>query len=76
MGLPSSSTNYDGVLATVSGWGTLTQGGVQPSILQKVDVNTMSNGQCGGPTTAYGYGDITSNMICAAASGKDSCQVK
>merc|ERR1711915_245941 len=32
--LPSSSSNnYDSVTATVSGWGTLTQGGSQPSVL-------------------------------------------
>ena len=35
--LPSSTKNYDSVLATVSGWGTLYSGGSQPSILQKVD---------------------------------------
>ena len=34
--LPSSTRNYDSVVATVSGWGTLRSGGAQPSILQKV----------------------------------------
>ena len=34
--LPSSTKNYDSVVATVSGWGTLYSGGPQPSILQKV----------------------------------------
>ena len=34
--LPSASTNYDNKVATVTGWGTLSSGGSQPSILQKV----------------------------------------
>ena len=33
----------------------------------------MSNGQCM-TNTAYGRGDITAQMICAADSNKDSCQ--
>ena len=72
--LPSTSTNYDSVTATVTGWGTLSSGGVQPNVLQKVDVNTRSNGQCTDSSTAYRPGDITQAMICAAAPGKDSCQ--
>ena len=34
--LPSSSTNYDSKMATVTGWGTLRSQGEQPNILQKV----------------------------------------
>ena len=32
----SASTNYDSVQAEVTGWGTLSSGGSQPSVLQKV----------------------------------------
>jgi len=71
--LPSATRNYDSVVATVSGWGTLYSGGPQPSILQKVNVPTMSNGQCT-TNSAYSSSDITSQMICAADSNKDSCQ--
>ena len=72
--LPNPGTNYDAVIATVTGWGTLSSGGSQPSVLQKVDVNTRSNAQCTDSSTAYRPGDISGAMICAAAPGKDSCQ--
>merc|ERR1719341_2685408 len=71
---PSSSTNYDNRQAVVSGWGTLSTGGSTPTVLHEVTINTMSNAQCTGSTTAYSSNDITSRMICASASGKDACQ--
>merc|ERR1719510_999000 len=66
----STSTDYAGQLATVSGWGTLTSGGNQPTVLHDVSVMVQSNQDC---NSAYG-GGITANMICAASPGKDSCQ--
>merc|ERR1719234_2231211 len=60
---------YAGVLATVTGWGTLSSGGNQPTALQEVDVTVTTNAECDSA-----YGSITKNMICAADSGKDSCQ--
>jgi len=71
--LPSATENLEGVLATVTGWGTTSFLGSQPNILQKVNVNTMSNTQCT-TNTVYSASEITSNMICAADAGKDSCQ--
>jgi len=71
---PSESNQYASNEAVVSGWGTLYSNGPQPSVLQDVTVNTMSNSQCTGSSTAYSSSDITSNMICAASPGKDSCQ--
>ncbi|XP_068231107.1 trypsin-1-like [Palaemon carinicauda] len=70
--LPNAGDDYSNVNATVTGWGTLTQGGNQPNELYEVDVPTMSNTQC---QQFLGSG-ITNNMICAglAAGGKDSCQ--
>ena len=63
------SATYAGVLATVTGWGTLSSGGNQPTALQEVDVTVTTNAVCN-----QAYGSITANMICAADSGKDSCQ--
>jgi trypsin len=57
----------------VTGWGTLTEGGDLPSQLQVVKIPYLSNEQC---QKAYGQEmTISARMFCAAASGKDSCQV-
>jgi len=58
--------------ATVTGWGTLSSGGNQPTVMHEVNVTVTTNLEC---DAAYGsIGRITKNMICAADSGKDSCQ--
>ena len=56
--------------AVVTGWGTLESGGRQPEQLQEVTVQVL-NTTCG---EKYPSGAITENMVCGAASGKDSCQ--
>ena len=43
-------------------------------IFHQVDVNTMTNAQCSTTPNVYNPSQITSNMICAADTGKDSCQ--
>ena len=61
-----------GKTMTVSGWGTLSSGGGQPSVLHKVNVPGITNAQCG-----QQYSGITSAMLCAgdvANGGVDSCQ--
>ena len=64
--LPADLSNtYAGVLATVTGWGTLSSGGSQPTVLQEVDVTVTTNTVCNNA-----YGSITANMICAADSGR------
>jgi len=69
------SATYAGVLATVTGWGTMkagygAPGGKRPTELQEVDVPVGTNEWC---NEKYGYG-ITDNMICAGERKKDSCQ--
>ena len=56
--------------AVVSGWGTLSSGGSQPKKLQEVTVQVTENTKCGN----YPQNEITANMMCAGADGKDSCQ--
>lgn len=73
--LPDKDNDYAGVMATVTGWGTLSSGGSSPDVLQKVSVDTQSNADCVANSgySSAGY-DITDNMMCAASDGKDSCQ--
>lgn len=60
-----------GQTVTATGWGNIRSSGaaVYPALLQQVDVAVVSQAGCNAA-----YGDITDNMICAAASGKDTCQ--
>ena len=73
--LPTSSMGGNflaGKTMTVSGWGTLLEGGSQPNVLHSVDVAGIPNSQCNNL-----YGGITRAMLCAgdvANGGIDSCQ--
>ncbi|XP_068234025.1 trypsin-1-like [Palaemon carinicauda] len=69
--LPHSTNQYEETVAIVSGWGLLKVGGSQPSVLQQVNVTTMTNAKC---QESSNNRNITSNMLCAADAGKDSCQ--
>lgn len=62
-----------GVISTVTGWGTLTEGGATPDVLQAVDVPLVTNAQA---STAYGM-TISADQLGAGVlnvGGKDSCQ--
>merc|ERR1712168_123268 len=75
--LPSTAgpgAMYESGKAIVSGWGTLSSGGSRPQYLQEVTVNMMTNNKCCSKPYKYGCSDITDQMICASAPGKDSCQ--
>ena len=61
-----------GTLATVAGWGSMQENGLEAKILQKVAVPIVSNQTC-----SQSYPEaITDNMLCAgyAEGGKDACQ--
>ncbi|XP_064090215.1 trypsin-1-like [Macrobrachium nipponense] len=70
--LPPPSLLYENVSATVTGWGTLSSGGPQPTMLYEVVVPTMTNAKC----NTLLSNQVTANMICAGidAGGVDSCQ--
>ena len=72
--LPSDlSASYAGVHATVTGWGDLSSGVYSPpNVLQEVDVTVATNAECKSAYASKGF-KITSNMVCAGDSGKDSC---
>merc|ERR1719209_1736317 len=88
--LPASGTDYTGQNGRVYGWGsTASCPAVSSSVLLEVEVPIVSdtvceaassdsvtstvNGQC--VTTSRNYnGVISSEMVCAGSSGKDSCQ--
>lgn len=61
----------DGQALTVIGFGATSEGGGGSNKLLKVAVNTVAHTKC---NSQYG-GEIDKNtMLCAAATGKDSCQ--
>lgn len=71
--LAQGGKKYVGNTVTVAGWGTLREGGSQPASLMKVDVKVWTNSEC---KTSYGSsapGGITSHMLCASESDRDSC---
>jgi secreted trypsin-like serine protease len=72
----SQITNKDakpGKVATVSGWGALSENGASPKVLHRVKLPIVSNAECNSPG-AYG-GDVFGTNICAGLKqgGKDSC---
>lgn len=69
-----SSLNDAGVLATVAGWGTTSEGGSSTTVANEVDVPVVSNTVCNS-WESYN-GQITDNMLCAGyeEGGKDACQ--
>lgn len=70
--LPFNYATYllDGKTMLAGGWGTLTQGGKQPTILQKVELPFLSTVEC---RKYYGT-SITDNMVCTYKPGQDTCQ--
>ncbi|CAK1543364.1 unnamed protein product [Leptosia nina] len=69
--LPFKFANYDftGESLTILGWGTLFIGGPTSDILQKVDVNVISQDSCRRVVPS-----LTSRQICTYTPGKDACQ--
>ncbi|XP_049820378.1 trypsin-7-like [Aethina tumida] len=74
IGLPVANANVEtGATATITGWGTTSEGGSSPTQLQVVQVPIVSAATC---RSAYGSSSITSRMLCAGLTqgGKDACQ--
>lgn len=72
--LADSGLAAPGIMATVSGWGTLSSSGSSPDTLQRVSVPILSNAKA---QSAYSGETITSDQLPAGDltnGGKDSCQ--
>jgi len=70
-----TEATFDGD-ADVIGWGSLSEGGGSPTILQQVKVPIVQNPACNAAYNQAGY-EITPSMICAGVmgeGGKDACQ--
>jgi len=66
-----------GEIATVTGWGTLTEGAFNlPNILHWVEVPVVSDEDCNNAYQSAGSASVEESMICAGLpeGGKDSCQ--
>merc|ERR1712012_1341787 len=75
--LARGSNSYVDRRVTVSGWGTLSEGGSQPNNLMKVDVKVWTNQRCKSSYGSSAPGGITSHMLCASDNvnglPRDSC---
>ncbi|KAL9706556.1 hypothetical protein quinque_010074 [Culex quinquefasciatus] len=68
-----SSRAYNGLTATVIGWGSLRENGPQPAILQEVNLPIWTNPECSRKYGAAAPGGIIESMLCAGQAAKDSC---
>ncbi|XP_058447265.1 putative serine protease 29 [Malaya genurostris] len=68
-----SSRAYNGLTATVIGWGSLRENGPQPAVLQEVNLPIWTNGECSRKYGAAAPGGIIESMLCAGQAAKDSC---
>lgn len=67
-----SQYNFTDRVVTATGWGTTTFGGRRSDILQKVNLNVISNTDC---KKVYGNDSIRPDQLCTQGKGKDACQV-
>lgn len=64
--------SVEGVLSTISGWGSTREGGLTSEVLNAADVPIVSKKTC---SEAYkNYGGVPEGQICAAYPDRDTCQ--
>ncbi|XP_053673750.1 proclotting enzyme [Anopheles nili] len=68
-----STRAYNGLTATVVGWGSLRENGPQPAILQEVNLPIWTNSECRVKYGPAAPGGIIDTMLCAGQAAKDSC---
>jgi len=60
-------------LATVIGWGLMSDVGPRPPSLQEITFKVWSNSECSSIYGSTAPGGITDHMLCAGQQGQDSC---
>jgi len=68
--LPTATTNYDNVRATLTGWGTDDPALDNFNILQEADVRTMTNADC---SAGFSGATIPADLICASDIANTFC---
>ncbi|KAL5238777.1 hypothetical protein ACI65C_006187 [Semiaphis heraclei] len=75
--IPEDNSNFEGLSAHITGWGTLYYGGLPPDALQGVTVPIINNSDCETMFRAAGYAKkIPDTFICAGTKdgGLDACK--
>jgi secreted trypsin-like serine protease len=78
--LPTQGESFTGKTSFIYGWGTTSSGGSTSDTLLEADIPVVAQSVCQTALNTYAGSQgftgatITSNMICAGASGKDTCQ--
>jgi len=77
--MPAPGSDYEGLEAWVTGWGTTTEDGVQAEILQELELTVVNDGVCYDAMTSklgtYWGKTFANEQICAGGeAGKDGCQ--
>ncbi|XP_050721852.1 transmembrane protease serine 9-like [Eriocheir sinensis] len=72
--LDASGRKYNGEDVTVAGWGSMYEGGPQPSDLHKATLRVVSQPDCRNKYGPAAPGGIIESYLCAGTGGKDSCQ--
>ncbi|XP_045593292.1 trypsin-1 [Procambarus clarkii] len=62
--------NLSGENGTVTGWGTVSEGGKQSDVLQEVELPILTTDEC----KAHLNESVTANMICTYLPGYDACK--
>jgi len=69
----SGATVRKDTLATVVGWGLMSDVGPRPPSLQEITFKVWSNSDCSNTYGSTAPGGITDHMLCAGQQGQDSC---
>jgi len=73
--MPPHGANYEGKTAWVTGWGTLSEGGSQSSILQELELPIVDDQTCYAAMTGAKEQTFPDEQVCTGGeAGKDGCR--